>query len=220
MVNRIAAIQAGSFPSQWRHVGTAHNPADIVSRGISPSRLASCTNWLRGSDFLWKDEDAWPVAPIGLISTSPVDQELLKVHQVNCTNTFDMASDKVTLNRLLAHYFSWSRLRRAVAYLLRLKQFLLGKSKNGITKNMFPSRYLSVEEFRASTLVIVKLVKLEYFHEKLNSLKTKDRFFVSGTEEVHKDKDGFVHSVRLRTSSHSLVRDIRKLCLFEKHVLI
>ena len=220
MANRIAAIQAGSSPSQWRHVGTAHNPADIVSRGISPSRLASCTNWLRGSDFLWKDEDAWPVAPIGLISTSPVDQELLKVHQVNCTNTFDMASDKVTLNRLLTHYFSWSRLRRAVAYLLRLKQFLLSKNKNGITKNMFPSRYLSVEEFRASTLVIVKLVKLEYFHEKLNSLKTKDRFFVSGTEEVHKDKDGFVHSVRLRTSSHSLVRDIRKLCLFEKHVLI
>ena len=78
MVNRIAAIQAGSSPSQWRHVGTAHNPADVVSRGISPSRLASCTNWLRDSDFLWKDEDAWPVAPIGLISTSPVDQELLK----------------------------------------------------------------------------------------------------------------------------------------------
>ena len=101
MVNRIAAIQAGFSSSQWRHVGTAHNPADIVSRGISPSRLASCTNWLRGSDFLWKDEDAWPVAPIGLISTSPVDQELLKVHQVNCTNTFDTASDKVTLYRLL-----------------------------------------------------------------------------------------------------------------------
>ena len=117
MANRIAAIQVGSSPSQWRHVGTAHNPVDIVSRGISPSRLASYTSWLRGPNFLWKDKDAWLVAPIGLISTSPVDQELLKVHQVNCTNTFDTASDKVILYRLLAHYFSWSRLRRAVAYL-------------------------------------------------------------------------------------------------------
>ena len=152
MTNRIAIIQAGSSPSQWRHVGKAHNPADIASRGISSSRLASCTSWLRGPDFLWKDEDAWPVAPTGLISTPPVDPELLKAHQVNCTNTFDTASDKVTLYKLLTHYSLWSR---AVAYLLRLKQFLLTKSKNGITKNMFPSRYLSVEEFRVSTLVML-----------------------------------------------------------------
>ena len=185
VANRIAAIQAGSSPSQWRHVGTAHNPADIASRGISPSRLASCTSWLKGPDFLWKDEDAWPVAPIGPPSTPPVDPELLKVHQVNCTNTFDTASDKVTLYRLLTHFSSWSRLRRAVAYLLRLKQFLLTKSKNGITKNMFSFRYLSVEEFRASTLAIVKLVQIKYFHKELNSLKNNDRFFVSGAKNIH-----------------------------------
>ena len=185
VANRIAAIQAGSSPSQWRHVGTAHNPADMASRGISPSRLAFCTSWLKGPDFLWKDEDAWPIAPIGLISTPPVDPELLKVHQVNCTNTFDITSDKVTLYKLLTHYSSWSRLRRAVAYLLRLKQFLLTKSKNGITKNMFSSQYLSVEEFRASTLAIVKLVQIKYFHKELNSLKNNDRFLVSGTKNIH-----------------------------------
>ena len=78
-----------------------------------------------------------------------------------------------------------AKCRRAVAYLLRLKQFLLTKSRNGITKNMFPSRYLSVEEFRASTLAIVKLVQIEYFHKELNSLKTNDRFFVSGTKNIH-----------------------------------
>ena len=185
VANRIATIQAGSSPLQWKNVGTAHNPADIASRGISPSCLASCTSWLKGPDFLWKDEDAWPVIPIGLPSTTPVDPELLKVHQVNCTNTFDTASDKVTLYRLLTHYSSWSRLRRAVAYLLRLKQFLLTKSKNGITKNMFSSQYLSVEEFRASTLAIVKLVQIKYFHKELNSLKNNDRFFVSGAKNIH-----------------------------------
>ena len=185
VANRIAATQAGSSPSQWRHVRTAHNPADTASRGISPSRLASCTSWLKGPDFLWKDEDAWPVAPIGPSSTPPVDPELLKVHQVNCTNTFDTASDKVTLYRLLTHYSSWSRLKRAVAYLLRLKQFLLTKSKNGITKNMFSSQYLSVEEFRASTLAIVKLVQIKYFHKELNFLKNNDRFFVSGAKNIH-----------------------------------
>ena len=147
--------------------------------------MASCTSWLKGPDFLWKDEDAWPVAPIGPPSTPPVDPELLKVHQVNCTNTFDTASDKVTLYRLLTHFSSWSRLRRAVAYLLRLKQFLLTKSKSGITKNMFPFRYLSVEEFRASTLAIVKSVQIKYFHKELNSLKNNDRFFVSGAKNIH-----------------------------------
>ena len=28
VVNCVAAIQAGSSPSQWRHLGTAHNPTD------------------------------------------------------------------------------------------------------------------------------------------------------------------------------------------------
>ena len=33
VVNRIAAIQSASSPDQWRHVGTADNPADVASRG-------------------------------------------------------------------------------------------------------------------------------------------------------------------------------------------
>ena len=129
VANCTAAILAGFSLLEWRHVGTAHNPADVASRGISPSRLASCTSWLRDPEFLWKDEDAWPVAPIVLISIPPVDQELLKVHQINCTNTFDTASDKVTPYGLLTHYFSWSCLRRAVAYLLRLEHFYSLKVK-------------------------------------------------------------------------------------------
>ena len=50
---------------------------------------------------------------------------------------------------------------------------------------MFPFRYLSVEEFRASTLAIVKLVQIKYFHKELNSLKNNDRFFVSGAKNIH-----------------------------------
>ena len=42
VANRIAAIQAGSDPAQWRRVPTAQNPADVASRGALPSQVDEC----------------------------------------------------------------------------------------------------------------------------------------------------------------------------------
>ena len=37
VANRVAVFREGSKPSQWRHVRSEANPADLASRGIKAS---------------------------------------------------------------------------------------------------------------------------------------------------------------------------------------
>lgn len=48
VTNRVQKIHLSSAPQQWRYVPTNENPADHVSRGLTPSELLSST-WLTGS---------------------------------------------------------------------------------------------------------------------------------------------------------------------------
>ncbi|EDW39482.1 GL24558 [Drosophila persimilis] len=63
VANRIAKIQALTNQSQWRHVSSANNAADVLSRGIAASRLADHNLWLYGPLFLHGSRDNWTKAP-------------------------------------------------------------------------------------------------------------------------------------------------------------
>ena len=45
VANRIGEIQVISEPSQWQHVATGENPADLCSRGATPHELSQCMLW-------------------------------------------------------------------------------------------------------------------------------------------------------------------------------
>ena len=45
VANRIGEIQMFTEPSQWQHVSTEENPADLCTRGATPSELAECHLW-------------------------------------------------------------------------------------------------------------------------------------------------------------------------------
>ena len=60
VANRIGEIQISTEPVQWQHVPTEQNPADLCSRGSSPSELAESPLWWDGPEWLRKEKDAWP----------------------------------------------------------------------------------------------------------------------------------------------------------------
>ena len=66
VANRVAVIREGSKPSQWRHVRSEANPADLASRGIKASETERLEVWKHGPDFLWKDSREWPQQPADL----------------------------------------------------------------------------------------------------------------------------------------------------------
>lgn len=57
--NRISEIQETTAIGSWRHVPTALNPADLISRGCSLQSLKS-SSWFAGPEFLKHPEQQWP----------------------------------------------------------------------------------------------------------------------------------------------------------------
>lgn len=60
---RVDAITELTEVSSWRHVPTALNPADLISRGVSPDSLQGCNIWWSGPPYLYQSETHWPSSP-------------------------------------------------------------------------------------------------------------------------------------------------------------
>lgn len=58
VANRVAAIQNKMPPERWRYVPTGDNPADLATRGVTPSELADLRLWWRGPRWLEDSDDS------------------------------------------------------------------------------------------------------------------------------------------------------------------
>lgn len=58
--NRVTEIVSHTNPSQWRHCPGTDNPADKLSRGITPSILKNLDIWWNGPTWIIKPEAYWP----------------------------------------------------------------------------------------------------------------------------------------------------------------
>ena len=54
--NRVSAILALAGESNWFHVDTHSNPADLATRGLLPSDLRSNNLWWNGPDWLFQPQ--------------------------------------------------------------------------------------------------------------------------------------------------------------------
>ncbi|XP_066259137.1 uncharacterized protein [Euwallacea similis] len=52
VANRVAKITELSREEDWAHVPSKDNPADVISRGLSPRELLQCNLWSHGPNFL------------------------------------------------------------------------------------------------------------------------------------------------------------------------
>lgn len=52
VANRVTAISKNTHDCQWLYVNTKDNPADLVSRGVRPRELSTCSMWWNGPEFL------------------------------------------------------------------------------------------------------------------------------------------------------------------------
>lgn len=62
VANRVSEIQHITKGFVWNHVAGAENPADVISRGMTPAQLLYHTIWLEGPAWLRRDRSTWPVA--------------------------------------------------------------------------------------------------------------------------------------------------------------
>ena len=61
---RVAEIQQKTDVQDWKHIPSANNVADLLTKGCSPTELGSMSEWQNGPSFLVSlDESDWPVTP-------------------------------------------------------------------------------------------------------------------------------------------------------------
>ena len=119
VANRVAVIRDGSEVSQWNYVSTSSNPADDVSRGLSMKNISRCQRWVNGPEFLQRPEQDWKESYV------VVDQDISDDPEVK--NPVNAAVCEVTgtaVERLLSHYSDWIKLKRAVSWILMVKDHL------------------------------------------------------------------------------------------------
>ena len=119
--NRLTVIHNGSSHSEWHYVNRDNNPADDGSKGLKLDDMLKNDRWLRGPEFLWGNESLWP-RMVEIPALKDEDPEVRKETQI-----YTVVFQSKFLEPLIARYSSWWKLKRAVAWLLRCKAYLLLK---------------------------------------------------------------------------------------------
>ncbi|VEN44957.1 unnamed protein product [Callosobruchus maculatus] len=150
--NRVAEIQETTCNFEWKHISSSDNPADMLSRGLSPKNLIQNESWWHGPQWLQKNPEEWPQLPFEKTEVPEIKKSLLTQNVTNFAIPYTRFS---ILNRLV----------RSFAYVLRfLSNSRLPEDKRHLS-------YLTVPELQMSLHTLLKYAQLESFSEDYSKLQ-------------------------------------------------
>ena len=123
--NRVGQIQSHSDKSQWRHVPTDQNPADIATRDISISELSENPLWWKGPNFLIKNEADWPAEFKAPESNEETKGEFKKLFSGEVHTVFHVSDEGDILDRLDPARFSVGKLYDGYNRLVKVTMFCI-----------------------------------------------------------------------------------------------
>ncbi|XP_041455129.1 uncharacterized protein LOC121407938 [Lytechinus variegatus] len=166
--NRLAIIHNATEMDQWYHIDSTLNPADILSRGMPASQLKESSRWLNGPEFLQLPQEFWPTFPN---EKQGIDDDDPEVKRTKGMHNFASSCDhEDCIDKLITHFSDWTRLRRAIAWWLRLKKVLQEKVKK-TTPIQDRGKTLSAKEIEGAEKVIFQYVQSHAFSEELSVIR-------------------------------------------------
>ncbi len=187
-------VLAFAHPTQWHYVNSALNPADQGSRGVKVEKFMQNKVWIHGPAFLLKPESEWPKQLEEKELTTEEDPEIKTCARVTVKSTQESYD---AVNKLIAYYSTWQRLRKAVGWFLRLKKILIllkdkrkelkttiSQSENNPEKqdklvaqhmkkfrSTIQQQPLSLEELIEAEVELVRMSQLQDYTEEICALK-------------------------------------------------
>ena len=156
VANRVTEIQQKTHTSDWRHIPTSDNPADLISRDQSLEDFLRPTIWQHGPEWLQQPKKYWP-------TWNPVPLTEIP-EQKNATCLSVTPAD----HSLLERFSSWLKLIRITARCLRWRQ------------NQDRGRPLTTHDLTNAHNKWVKLLQLCYFSDEIRTLRTDRNSAVKG----------------------------------------
>ena len=180
--NRVSTIHELTTPSQWLHIPGKQNPADVVSRGEKAEYL-DVDAWIHGPEFLRSYKNKWNVHTLD-ISLPESDPEVKAVKGKVC-HLATAAMDVHPLQQMSEYYSSWYRLRRAVAWLLRLKSKIVYHSP-------IPGHKLTVNEIDRAEICIIRFVQQKSYSKEIKDLSRGDNVISLKEFDPILDEEGVI----------------------------
>lgn len=183
VANRISVIHCLSEVMQWRHICTKEIPADVASRGLSVKYYLQCDTWLKGPEFLYTPSE-WPKSLENMDVVPDGDPEIKHTAVVYATSA-QTAKESFPTSKLLSYFSNWMDLKKAVAWILKIKDSLKQKcDKKG--KNVHANIHnkltkpkekktitcLSDEDLKKAEMPIITFVQKQHFSEEILRLNS------------------------------------------------
>ncbi|CAI6372181.1 unnamed protein product [Macrosiphum euphorbiae] len=156
VAHRVGEIQEVTDSSQWRHVTSEHNPADIISRGCTPEKLQNNILWWEGPPWINSNEDEWPQKTV---ETKIAENEIPEERKSVVVAT--VVTEEISV---IKKYSSLTKLLRVVAYVMRWKSHVIDKVQ-------FATRTIELSELNDSKEKLIKIVQHQHFSDEINCLK-------------------------------------------------
>ncbi|XP_017481279.1 PREDICTED: uncharacterized protein LOC108370462 [Rhagoletis zephyria] len=136
---------------EWNYVPTKLNPADILSRGASPSELIESSIWIRGPEFLAEGRSKWPLT-CSVVKDLP---ELRKKVLLIVPQCADMTLRYKYVN-------SFAKLQHVFGYIYK---FMHRIRHNGLT----------VDHIQQGTKLLLRTIQMANLSDDYNALKSCER---------------------------------------------
>lgn len=158
VANRVCSILELTEGSEWRHVPTTLNPADLASRGVDADKINILGLWWNGPSYLLMSEKFWPTNNKIINNIS----DLPEVKSNVCVNVDSETNHVINFDK----YSNFSRLQRSFAYVLRFVHNCK-HSNNKLTGVLQP------DELKASLEELVRLAQQELFSSEVKTLHSQ-----------------------------------------------
>ena len=191
--NRITEIQTITDPQQWRHVRTDVNPADCLSRGLTPMELNNLELWWKGPSYLHQPTINFPINFDTDVEDSS-ELRTIKTIMISLTT-------KNEFNKYIERFESHQRMIRVTAFIIRfgrncralknnkkhnlrsnLSQVKKGSSEERIHNMMSTISCLSTLELSDSETLIVKSIQDDVFKDDKRQLTNNKQ--VAGSSKL------------------------------------
>ena len=146
---RLAMIAQHTSVLSWNHVPTKLNPADLLSQDCRADKLTTNSLWLTGPDFLKCEPSDWP----NRFTNRTLTDSDVKSFDKRTVNSLFVSEHISAMDQLITYFLSFYKLKKAAAWLVRFKQFLLFtlKSNRPISQS-----YLTLQELQNVELDLIK----------------------------------------------------------------
>ncbi|XP_011690002.1 PREDICTED: uncharacterized protein LOC105451334 [Wasmannia auropunctata] len=188
VANRVANIQQDSEGILWHHVRSQDNPADLLSRGVNPSKLKEQKIWWEGPQFLHKNSTLVP------FNSKNIPENITEER----TTSFLAYNENNFYSDMIQRFSSLSRLTHVAAYCIRFKN-------NALRHTVQKKGTLDVKEVEQALKILIKSCQANSFPQELHSLRSQTQLHSkSKLLNLHPflDPDGIIRvGGRLRNAS-------------------